>query len=96
MDNPGNTIRDNRAEQQYEMETANGTAVLGYDLQGERIVFTHTEVPPADRNQGLGGRLVRYGLDDARERGLKVVPQCPFVAEYIADHPEYRELLAQS
>nr|MDQ2879460.1 N-acetyltransferase [Pseudomonadota bacterium] len=33
-------------------------------------------------------------LDSARDRGLKVVPQCPFVAAYIAKHPEYRGLLA--
>ncbi|CAN5387327.1 GNAT family N-acetyltransferase [soil metagenome] len=96
MNDPEKTIRDDRAEDRYEMETAGGTAVLGYDLQGDRIVFTHTEVPPADRNQGLGGRLVRYGLEDARERELKVVAQCSFVAEYIGEHPEYRGLLAQS
>ncbi|CAN5231404.1 hypothetical protein BH20GEM2_BH20GEM2_20480 [soil metagenome] len=69
MGDPEKTIRNDSAEDRYEMETANGTALLGYDLQGDRIVFTHTEVPPADRNKGLGGRLVRHGLEDARERG---------------------------
>jgi hypothetical protein len=33
-------------------------------------------------------------LDDARRRGWRIVPQCPFVAEFIAEHPEYADLVA--
>lgn len=95
MATDGNEVRENRAENRYETKTAAGTAVLDYDLQDDRIVFTHTGVPEADRNQGVGGRLVRHALEDARDRGLTVVPQCPFVADYIRDHPEYRGLVAQ-
>jgi predicted GNAT family acetyltransferase len=27
-------------------------------------------------------------LDDLRERGLRAVPYCPFVREYLRRHPE--------
>jgi predicted GNAT family acetyltransferase len=27
-------------------------------------------------------------LDDLRERGLRAVPSCPFVREYLRQHPE--------
>jgi predicted GNAT family acetyltransferase len=33
-------------------------------------------------------------LDDARERGLEVVPLCPFIARYIQRHPEYADSVA--
>jgi predicted GNAT family acetyltransferase len=32
-------------------------------------------------------------LDLARERGLKVVPTCGFVATVIDEHPDYQDLL---
>jgi predicted GNAT family acetyltransferase len=64
-----------------------------YHLTGDRIVFTHTEVDPAFNGRGLGNRLAAGALDAARERGLAVEPRCPFIAAYIARHPEYADLV---
>ena len=38
--------------------------------------------------RGLGAALVRAALDDARDRGFRVVPICPFVEAYVRRHPE--------
>jgi hypothetical protein len=57
------------------------------------ITFRHTEVPQALSGHGIGSRLVRGALDAARARGLKVVAKCPFVAAYMAKHPEFNDLL---
>lgn len=38
--------------------------------------------------QGVGSALVRLALDDARRRGLGVIPICPYVQEYLKRHPE--------
>ena len=65
-----------------------------YRLRPGRIVFTHTEVDDAYEGHGVGSTLVRGALDDARARGLRVTPICPFVRAYIDDHPEYRDLVA--
>ena len=56
--------------------------------------FHHTEVPEAMQGKGVGDELVRRALDDVRERGLEVIPTCPFVAAYIRRHPEYGDLVA--
>jgi hypothetical protein len=37
---------------------------------------------------------VRGALEDARQRGLKVVPLCSFVRGYIERHPEMQDLVA--
>jgi predicted GNAT family acetyltransferase len=58
------------------------------------MTLNHTETPVAARGRGLASRLVAAVLDEARSRGLKVVPRCPFVTAYLAKHPEYRDLLA--
>lgn len=89
-----NRVCDNRAEQEYTLEVDGTKAVAAYQLEGDTIVFTHTLVPRQIEGHGVGSRLIRAALDSARDRGLKVVAQCPFVAAYIDKHPEYRALLA--
>ena len=88
-------IRDNRAEQEFELEIDGHRALAAYQLEGDRIVFTHTKVPHAIEGRGVGSKLIRAALDSARDQHLKVVPQCPFVATYIERHPEYRDLLTK-
>lgn len=88
-------VRDNRAEQEFELEIDGHRAVAAYQLEGDRIVFTHTKVPHAIEGRGVGSKLIRAALDSARDQHLKVVPHCPFVAAYIERHPEYRDLLAK-
>lgn len=61
-------------------------------IEGRRV-FTHTEVDEAFSGQGLANRLVRFALDDMRERGASIVPLCPFFAAYIRRHPEYDDLV---
>ncbi len=88
-----NEVRDNRAEQEFTLEVDGERAIAAYQLYGDEIVFTHTVVPPAIEGRGVGSRLIRVALDSARDRGLKVVPQCPFVADFIRKHPGYRDLV---
>jgi uncharacterized protein len=64
-----------------------------YRIEGDRQVFVHTEIDPAYRGRDLAERLVAVALDDARENGMRVVPRCPYVAEFIEEHPEYADLV---
>lgn len=67
--------------------------VAEYRLAGGRIDLFHTEVEERLRGRGVGSRLVAGALDDARDRGLSVVPTCPFVGAYIDRHPAYADLV---
>jgi predicted GNAT family acetyltransferase len=87
-------VRDNPEKQRFEIDLGDGTfAIAEYRLFPGRIMFTHTEVPPEHGGQGLGTKLIRAGLAAARERGLKVIPICPFFRDYIENHPEEQDLL---
>jgi predicted GNAT family acetyltransferase len=87
-------MRDNPAESRYEAAIDGDVAVAEYILQGNEIVFTHTEVPEAFEGRGIASQLARFALDDARARGLAVIPSCPFIANYIQHHAEYQPLVA--
>ena len=64
-----------------------------YELRSGSMVLTHTVVDGAYRGQGLAGQLAKAALDAARERDLRVVPECSYIADYIAQHPEYADLV---
>lgn len=89
------SVVHNAEKSQYELSVEGGQAVLGYNRKGGTIYLTHTEVPEALEGQGIGSRIVKHALDQARADGVKVAPWCPFVRAYIDRHPEYEELVAE-
>jgi predicted GNAT family acetyltransferase len=91
---PNLAIRDNAERHRFEVDLGDGTlAVAYYRLEPGRIVFTHTEVPPKHEGKGIGSALIRFALKSARQRGLRVVPICPFFAAYIDKHSEEQDLV---
>ncbi len=87
------TIRDNALQGRFELDIEGDIAFAAYRKADGQLVIFHTEVPIGLRRRGIGSRLVRGVLDQARGRGLKVVPQCSFVAAFIGNNPEYRDVL---
>ncbi len=90
-------IRHDPHEQQFTLPlkgTAN--AELKYRiLEREKVDvmdFTHTFVPEALRNQGIGRAIVRNGVQYARKKGYKVRGTCPFVESFLDEHPEYEAI----
>jgi predicted GNAT family acetyltransferase len=89
-------VRNNSTEYRYEVWADGELAgYTQYGLGRGRIAFVHTKVEESYEGLGLGSRLAHAALDDARARGLVVVPLCPFIAGYIERHlDEYRDLVA--
>ncbi|KWX67540.1 GNAT family N-acetyltransferase [Mycobacterium sp. NAZ190054] len=62
-----------------------------HDRDGRRI-FPHTEVLPQFQGRGLATILVAEALRETKAEGLRVVPTCWMVAEYVDRHPEYADI----
>jgi predicted GNAT family acetyltransferase len=86
-------VRHNPAAHRYEAVVDGYLSVCEYELDGGRMVFTHTLVPSELRGRGIAEQLVRMALADARAAGRKVVPACSYVAKFIERHAEYQDLL---
>lgn len=87
----------NEVEQLRYIASLDGQDVgyVSYEDRGDGVLdLQHTVVADAFEGQGVGGELVRAVLDDARSRGVRIVPTCPFVASYLTRHPDYAELVA--
>ncbi|MFD6568133.1 GNAT family N-acetyltransferase [Micromonospora profundi] len=92
-------VKDAPKAKQHEARIEGESKVVGiaqYIRTTELIAFVHTEVSPEYEGRGVGAALARTGLDEARAAGLLVLPTCPFIAGWIARHPEYQDLVYQS
>jgi predicted GNAT family acetyltransferase len=89
-------VADNPQQEQYEIRVDGEIAArVQYRLHDGVIAFLHTETDPRFRGHGLAARLVQSTLDDARDRHLSVLPYCPYVRSWIADHLEYADLVPE-
>jgi predicted GNAT family acetyltransferase len=89
-------VSNNESEYRYEVRADGEMAgYTQYALLRGRIAFLHTEIYESYEGMGLGTRLARGALEDARARGVVVEPYCPFIAHFIERHlDEYRDLVA--
>jgi predicted GNAT family acetyltransferase len=89
------TVVTNRPEQHRYEITADGRPAGFTEYTDYRRVRTvlHTEIDPQFEGLGLGSLLIADALADVRERGMTIVPQCPFVQAYVDHHPEVADLV---
>jgi predicted GNAT family acetyltransferase len=92
------TVADNPEKGQFEI-SVDGKVVgfTQYRLSKKRglAAFIHTQIDARHEGDGLGSTLISSALDATRDRGLSVLPFCPFVLAFIERHPEHAELVPE-
>jgi predicted GNAT family acetyltransferase len=89
-------VRDNPDEHRFEIYDDGELA--GFVVYRDRpglIALIHTEIDEKFEGRGLGSQLASAALDMARERGLAVLPFCPFINGYIKKHADYLDLVPE-
>ncbi len=88
------TLEESDTKGRYSAIVDGHEAEMTYSRAGDTIIIIdHTAVPDALRGRGVGQALVQRGVEDARAKGLKIVPLCPFAKAQINKHPEWQDVL---
>ncbi|MFL5753080.1 MAG: GNAT family N-acetyltransferase [Bacteroidia bacterium] len=78
----------------YIESEAKTVAKMTYVWAGtDRIIIDHTEVADSLRGKGLAKQMIVKAINFAREKGIRIVPLCPFVKSVIDKTPEYQDVL---
>lgn len=94
--NEAPALTDNPSASRYELRLDGELAgFVEYKLSQHDTVISlvHTQVEPAFQGKGLATSLARFSLDEARKRGLAVLPFCPYIASWIKKHQDYTDLV---
>ncbi|MFY8108392.1 MAG: GNAT family N-acetyltransferase [Bacteroidia bacterium] len=59
----------------------------------DRIIIDHTEVDVLLKGKGAGKQMVSKAVDFAREKGISIIPLCPFAKSVFDKTPEYIDVL---
>lgn len=84
------TILNNEITHRFEMQIGGETAYIPYRIFGDTLTLYFIFVPLAFRGRGHSGELIRYAIDFANERELRIEVHCSFISRYLALHPDLR------
>ncbi|MBP1994096.1 GNAT family N-acetyltransferase [Paenibacillus eucommiae] len=59
-------------------------------------IIDSTYIDPEHRGQNLGRQLLDFVVEEAREKGRKIIPSCSYVLEQFKRYPEYADVWEQS
>lgn len=86
------TVVNNSDENRFEVRLGDALAVIEYNIAGNNIIFTHTEVPVEFEGKGIAGKMAYAAMEYAKNSGMKVQALCPYVKNYVTKHPEYHDI----
>tara|TARA_R110001592_G_scaffold88299_1_gene260020 strand:- start:1251 stop:1529 length:279 start_codon:yes stop_codon:yes gene_type:complete len=59
----------------------------------DRIIIDHTDVNVSLKGKGIGKQMVTKAVEFAREKGIKIVPLCPFARSVFDKVKEFNDVL---
>ncbi|HMK26235.1 MAG TPA: GNAT family N-acetyltransferase [Chitinophagaceae bacterium] len=86
-------IINNTERSRFETEINGEFAYVEYRFYKDDMALMHTFVPESARGKGISSALAKFTLEYIKEKKLKLIVYCPFIAKYIKQHPEYEPLI---
>ena len=76
------------------MEGDEEAGLMTYTWAGDhKFIIDHTEVAAAFSGQGVGKKLLMAAVEFAREKGVKILPLCPFAKSVFDKTPAIKDVL---
>ncbi len=89
-------MSENAGRGRLYVELEDGAAAeLNYRVAAGVMAIYRTYTPENARGRGIAGALTERAVELARDRELKIVPECPYVAAWFERHPAQADILAR-
>jgi len=88
-----NDVKNDKHESRFVMNVDGKEVYVIYSEEKDTIELSSTYTPPQLRGKGLAEIVVKAALEYAKEKNLKVIPSCWYVAKFLEKHPEYKSLI---
>lgn len=86
-------VKHDPVGQKFFIPLENGEALLAY-TQVNEILDVHHVILPEDRlGQGIEEKLATACLDFARKNGLRIIPNCAYMKDFIENHRDFDDLV---
>ena len=59
----------------------------------DRIIIDHTDVSEILKGKGAGKQMLTKAVEFAREKGIKIIPLCPFARSVFKKVKEFNDVL---
>jgi len=82
----------NEEKLRFESTLNNGNGYIDYRWYKGSLALVHIFVPVESRGKGVPEALAEFALQYAKQRKLKIMVYCSYIAKYIKQHPEYEYL----
>ena len=71
-----------------------GDAQMTFRTINDQIILVdHTGVPGSMAERGIATQLVGHAVEDARQKGLTIIPQCSFVRAQAMKIAEWQDVI---
>lgn len=87
-------VVDNKEKNRFEAEIDGHQAIIEYSVKPNILTLKHIEVDKELSGRGVATEMTESVLLEIELRGLKVIPECPFIKNYINKHPEWESILS--
>lgn len=84
-----NDVINDKQGSRFFMEVDGMEVYVLYAEDKETIELYSTYTPPQLRGNRLAEKVVRFALDYAKEKNLKVIPSCWYVRRFLERYPDY-------
>lgn len=90
------TLEDNGSKGRYvaRLPGIADEAEMTYSRVNEKLIIVdHTGVPDSMAGRGVGKALAFHVIGDARAKGIRIIPLCPFLKAQSDRHPEWSDVI---
>lgn len=90
----GLEVKDNKSDNALELWVDGKRSFIAYEIEGQNIYLSHTEVPIDQNGQGIAADLVEKAFLYLEGQNMKVIPGCSYVRAFLKRYPAWERIIA--